>query len=506
MVDSPTGALVQPLDEANRWLLAEVHPPDWRNPDPHPVYDLVVLGGGTAGLVCAVGAASLGARVALAERRLLGGDCLNVGCVPSKALLRSARAASEIRRGRGFGVAVDAPRIGFGAVMQRLRERRASIAINDSANRLARLGIHVFFGDAAFANERTVTVDQRVLRFRRAVIATGSRPATPPVRGLEAVPYLTNETLFSLTERPGHLVAIGAGPIGCEMAQAFARLGSRVTLFDAAPRVLPREDADAAAIVHRALERDGISLELGTRLLEVRSADGAIAIALERRGEPIRMITGDCLLVAAGREPDIHHLNLVAAGVESDAQGVIVDDRLRTTNPRVFASGDVCSTFKFTHAADAMSRIVIQNALFYGRRKASALVIPWCTYTAPEVAHVGLNENAARDRGRSVATITVELSDVDRAVVDDETEGFLRVHHEKGRLVGCTIVAPHAGDLIGQASFAMTRGARLSHFSSTVYPYPTIAEAFRKAGDTYRRTLVSAGFHKWLERYFRWTR
>ena len=500
-------ARVSPLDEANRVLLEAVHPADWVNPEAHAVYDLVVVGGGTAGLVSAVGAAGLGARVALAERHLLGGDCLNVGCVPSKALIRSARVAADARRAPRLGVNVGAVEPDFGAIMRRMRERRAEISPNDSAERLRRAGVDVFFGHATFTSGRTLEVAGRPLRFNRAVVATGGRPTAPPVPGLADVSYLTNETLFSLTELPRRLLVIGGGPIGCELAQAFAHFGSTVTVFDQAPRVLPREDPDAASIVQRRLMADGVRLELGVKLIEAVSDRGQVCLHFERaNGAGVAEASGDRLLIAAGRAPNVEGLGLEAAGVPVSDHGVIVDDRMRTANRRIYAAGDVCSSFRFTHAADAMARVVIQNALFYGRRRASALVIPWCTYTDPEVAHVGLYGPEARLRGRDVQTITVELAEIDRAVIDDAADGFVRVHHERGRLLGCTIVASHAGELIGEATFALTHRHTLSDLSSTIHPYPTQAEALRKAGDQYRRSLLTTRVRGLMERYFRWTR
>ena len=500
-------ARVLPLDEANLALLDAVHPADWVNPEPRAVYDLVVVGGGTAGLVSAVGAAGLGAQVALVERHLLGGDCLNVGCVPSKALIRSGRAAADARRAPRLGVNVGVVEPDFGAIMRRMRERRAGISPNDSAQRVQAAGVDLFFGDATFTSERTIEVAGRSLRFNRAVVATGGRPTAPPVPGLADVGYLTNETLFSLAELPRRLLVIGGGPIGCELAQAFAHFGSTVTVFDQAPHVLPREDPDAAAVVQRRLMADGVRLELGVKLVEAVGDHGEICLRFQRpNGADVAEARGDRLLVAAGRAPNVEGLGLEAAGVSSSKRGVIVNDRLQTSNRRVYAVGDVSSPFQFTHAADAMARVAIQNALFYGRRRASALVIPWCTYTDPEVAHVGLYEHEARQRGHDVQTITVELAEIDRAVIDDETDGFVRVHHERGRLLGCTIVASHAGELIGEATFALTHRHTLSDLSSTIHPYPTQAEALRKAGDQYRRSLLTARVRGFMERYFRWTR
>lgn len=498
-----------PSDEANRQLEAQVHPPEWRNPEPAAKYDLVVLGGGTAGLVSAMAAAGLGARAALVERHLLGGDCLNTGCVPSKAVLRSARAVGDIRRAASLGVRADRVDVDFGAVMRRMRQRRAGIARHDSAERLKAAGVDVFFGAGAFADERTVLVEGQRLRFRRAVIATGGRPTSPPVPGLDAIPFWTNETIFSLTELPARLLVIGAGPIGCELAQAFARFGSSVTVLDQASQVLPRDDHDAAAIVRRSLETDGVRFELGVRLDRVDAVDDEVRIRYTRNGEggiEGGSAAGDALLVAAGRAPNIEGLRLEAAGIAATKQGVTVNDRLQTSNPRVWASGDVCSRYQFTHAADAMSRVVVQNALFYGRRKASALIIPWVTYTDPEVAHVGVSEPDVNASDGRLQTVTVPLSDVDRAIVDDETEGFVRVHHARGRIRGCTIVAPHAGEMIAEAVYAMTHGGTLSALSSTIHPYPTQSEALRKAGDLYRRQSLTPRVRAWLARYFAWTR
>jgi pyruvate/2-oxoglutarate dehydrogenase complex dihydrolipoamide dehydrogenase (E3) component len=462
------------LDDPDARLREATHPSSWINPDPAGRYDLVVIGGGTAGLVSAMGAAGLGARVALIERALLGGDCLNTGCVPSKALLRSARAAADARRAPALGIAIAGVAPDFASWMRRMRERRADISPHDSAERLRAAGIDVYFGGARFTSRSAVDVADRTLRFRRAVIATGGRPAVPPIPGLAQIPYLTSETVFALTEQPRRLAIVGAGPIGCELAQAFARLGTEVTLIDNEPQVLPQEDRDAAAIVARRLTAEGVTLRLGTQLTAAPSGF-------------------DQLLVAAGRAPNVESLDLAAAGVAFDTDGVVVDDRLRTSNHRVFAAGDVCSTFKFTHAADALARIVIRNALFFGRQRASALVIPWCTYTDPEVAHVGAYDGDI---------ITIPLSEVDRAVVDDATDGFVRVHHERGRLRGCTVVASRAGEMIAVATHALTHGASLADLASTIHPYPTLNNAFRAAGDAYNRARLKPWLRGALKRYF----
>jgi pyruvate/2-oxoglutarate dehydrogenase complex dihydrolipoamide dehydrogenase (E3) component len=337
------------------------------------------------------------------------------------------------------------------------------------------------------------------------VIATGTRPTALPVPGFDAIPYLTNETLFGLTALPRRLTIVGAGPIGCEMAQAFVRFGSAVTLLDREPRVLPNEDEDAAAIVERRLRDDGVRMELSVTLTSAaRHGEGA-RLQYQRAAEA-GQVDGDQVLVAAGRAANVEGLGLETAGVAMSTHGVVVNDRLQTSNRRVYAAGDVCSSFRFTHVADATARIAIQNALFYGRRRASALVIPWCTYTEPEVAHVGLSAADALQGGRRVETITIQLTDVDRAVLDEETDGFVRIHHERGRPLGCTIVASHAGEIIAGVAFAMAHGGTLSDLSGTIYPYPTQASALRQAGDQYRRSLLTPRVRAWMERYFRWTR
>ncbi|MBZ5638182.1 MAG: mercuric reductase [Acidobacteriia bacterium] len=481
------------LDEFDRALLDQVHPGDWTNPEPLDRYHLVVVGAGTGGLVSAAGAAALGAKVALVERHLMGGDCLNVGCVPSKALLGAARAwrgAGHAASGYG-GPPVAGPG-DFEAAMRRMRRLRASLAPHDGARRFAELGVHVFLGQGTFVAPDALEVDGRTLRFRRAVIATGARAAVPPIPGLAEAGYLTNETIFSLTELPESLAVIGAGPVGCEMAQAFARFGSRVSLFDGRDRILPRDDPDAADVVRLALARDGVDLHLGTRILQMEREDGRTRVRYEREGRELS-VTASHLLVAAGRAPNVEGLGLEAAGVAFDRSGVAIDDRMRTSNRRIYAVGDVAPLHKFTHAADAHARIVLANALFFGRSRVSRLVVPWCTYTSPELAHAGMSLAEAERTGSEVETITVPMSDVDRAVLDGEDEGFLRVHFAKGsgRILGATLVAENAGDLIGELTLAITTGASLGAIGRTIHPYPTRSEVIRKAADAWRRTKLT---------------
>jgi pyruvate/2-oxoglutarate dehydrogenase complex dihydrolipoamide dehydrogenase (E3) component len=502
---------LEPWDAHNRRLLANVHPAGWTNPEPRGRYDLVVIGAGTGGLVTAAIAAGLGARVALVERHLMGGDCLNVGCVPSKAVIRAARAwrSAHDAAERFGGPAVDGDG-DFAAVMERMRRLRADISAHDGAERFAGLGVEVFLGEGRFVARDTVQVAGASLQFRRAVIATGGRPAAPPVPGLAEAGFLTNETVFGLTERPRHLVVIGAGPIGCELAQAFARFGSRVTLLDQASRVLPRDDRAASRAVLQALESDGVEFVGDAALVAVerREAGGGAecAVRFTHAGEE-RTVVGDRLLVAAGRAPNVEALDLDTAGVRFGRQGIEVDDRLRTANPRVYAVGDVASHLQFTHAADAQARLVIRNALFFGRGRASDLVIPWCTYTSPEVAHVGIDpEDAARRE--DVETITVTMEEVDRARLDGDTAGFLHVHLERGTdtILGATMVAEHAGELISQVTQAMVTGTGLEALSGIVFPYPTRAEILRRAADNWRRRKLTARARRAFGWFFRLTR
>jgi len=501
---------LHPGDEHNLKLTANVHPADWRNPTPEGRYNLVVLGAGTAGLVAAAGAAGLGAKVALVERHLMGGDCLNVGCVPSKAIIRSAHAAHAVRSAGAFGIDVTGTtRVDFATVMERMRGLRAAISLHDSARRFAEdYGIDVYFGDARFAAADAVEVEGVRLPFVRAVIATGARASAPQIPGLRAAGYLTNHNVFNLTGQPRRLAVIGGGPIGCELAQTFARLGTDVTIVETADRFLQREDRDAAEILKSSMERDGVVVRLSTSLEKVEQV-GADKVLFLRTPSGEETIAVDEILVGVGRTPNIEGLDLEAAGVASDRNGVTVDDHLRTTNRRIYASGDVCLPFKFTHTADASSRAVIQNALFPGpKKRLSKLVIPWCTYTDPEIAHVGLYPRQAESQGTAVDTWEVAMTDVDRAITDGETEGFLKIHCRKGSdtILGATIVGLNAGDLISEITAAMVAGTGLGSFSSVIHPYPTRAEIVRKAADAYNRTKLTPTVSTLLKKWFAFVR
>lgn len=496
-----TQPLVLPDDDANRRLVAAVHPSDWKNPKPRGTYNLVVLGGGTAGLVCAVGAAGLGAKVALVERHLLGGDCLNFGCVPSKALLAAAHGAYAARN-RFAGTSELELKPDFAAAMAWVRERRAKIAPHDGAERIAREGVDVFLGDGKFTAPDRIAVGDAELAFKKAVIATGGRAGKPPIPGLDDVPYLTNETVFSLTEAPRHLLVIGAGPIGCELSQAMHRLGCDVTLLDRDARILPKDDPQAAQILQETLEQEGVRITLGVDIQRAEKTENGVRLVLRSKQREERL-EGSHLLIAAGRVPNVEGLGLEAAGVAFDPRkGVRVDDHLRTTNSNVFAAGDVASALQFTHMADAMARNVLRNAFFFGHAKTSALVVPWATYTDPEVAHVGVSREQADADG--LESVEVSLASLDRAILEGVERGFARAYYDsKGRVLGATVVAPRAGDLIGELTLAITHGLTLSQLASAIHPYPSQGEISKKLGDAYMRTRLTPRVKTLFDGWFR---
>lgn len=501
MTSPASPVTISPMDRHNQALIAQVHPPDWINPTPVEQYDLVVIGAGTAGLVVAGGAASLGVglKVALIERYLMGGDCLNVGCVPSKTIIRSSRVAADLRDAARYGVHTSGEiKVDFAAVMERMRRVRADISPHDSAQRFQNWGIDVFLGSGAFSSKNTITVEGATLPFKKAVIATGARAAEPAIPGLAEAGFLTNETVFSLTDCPRRLAVIGGGPIGCEMAQAFQRLGSQVVLLHRHDHVLDREDREGAEILQRVLIQEGVQVQLNSNLERVESTPAGKVLHFTHGGRS-ETVTVDEILIGAGRVPNVEGLNLEQVGVNYDPKkGVVVNDYLQTTNPKIYGAGDICMDWKFTHAADAAARIVIKNALFsplgFARSRLSDLVMPWVTYTDPEIAHVGLYEHQARARGIATDTIQIPLSSTDRAIADGEETGFVKILHPRGsdRILGATIVARHAGEMISEVTTAIVHKIGLSKLASVIHPYPTQAEAIRQAADEYyRRTLAT---------------
>ena len=509
--------LVLPDDEHNRKLVGNVHPSDWVNPEPDGRYNLVVIGAGTAGLVTAVIAAGVGAKVALIERHLMGGDCLNVGCVPSKGMIRAANAWAHVRDISAFGARIpDGVSQDFGAAMARMRQLRARISHVDSAHRYKALGVDVYIGQAQFDGGDTVVVEgsagNRTLAFVKAAVCTGARAAAPSIPGLEEAGYLTNETVFSLTTLPARVGVIGAGPIGCELAQAFARFGSRVSLIEAMHGILPNEDRDAAELVQQSMGRDGVTLLCCGKDLTVEQVADGKRLIVDSHGQHY-VLTVDEILVGVGRAPNVQGLGLEKVGVDYDHKGITVNDRLQTTNPRIYAAGDVCSRYKFTHAADAMAQIVIQNALFphpfgLGYASVQSLTMPWCTFTAPEVAHVGVYEAEAAKQGLKVETYTYKFDEVDRAILDGDEDGFARLHIQAGtdRILGATIVGSHAGDLISEVSVAMKAGAGAKTIAATIHPYPTRAEVIKKAVNLWRKAHFTPRTKSLLTRLFAWMR
>lgn len=500
---------VWPLDEHNAKLLDCVHPRGWVNPQKPDdfVYDLIAVGAGAGGLVSAKQSARRGARSALIEQHLAGGDCLNVGCVPSKALLRCARAAAERRRD-DLGAPAACPEAGaqFAKVMERMRKLRAEIAPVDSHEGTVKAGADMYVGKATFTGPHELTVGEQKLRFRKAVIATGGRGKVPPIPGLVEGSFVTNASLFNLTDLPPRFVVLGAGPIGLEMAQAFRRFGSEVTVLEALPRVLPPEDADAAAVIHKTLEKEGVRILAGIGVKSVDHTPGKpfpevrVTVTLPGKEEP-EVIVCDTLLVSTGRAPNVENLGLEAAGVDYKlGLGVTIKDDLTTSNPDILAVGDVIDRpeLRFTHMAGTMGGMAVQTALFEGKglpvnapaAKLSELVVPRCTYTEPEVASCGIsNTETAGRKGVEVDVYTSQLEGNDRAILEGGNEGFVRVLCRKGtdEILGATVVAERAGDMLAELTLAAQNKIGLSAVARTVHPYPTMGEAVQQCALAYNR-------------------
>ena len=447
--------------------------------------DICVIGAGSAGLSVAAGAAQMGARTVLIEAHKMGGDCLNTGCVPSKSLLAAAKSAQGVRAASRYGLDTEGPRVKFEAVQQYVQNVIGAIAPHDSVERFTDLGCRVIQAPARFLDRRTVTTGDTHIRARRFVIATGSQPYVPPITGLDTVKFFTNESIFENTKLPEHLIVIGAGPIGCEMAQAHRRLGSRVTLLDIA-RMLPKDDPEAAAVVHARLQSEGIACaELVSEIGVERTSSGVAVTAMEN-GRP-RRIEGSHLLLATGRRPNVRRLNLEDAEVRYSLKGIEVDQRLRTSNKRIYAAGDVIGGYQFTHMASYHAGIILRNALFRLPAKNAPSAVPWVTYTDPEIAQVGLTEAEARLQfGEYMRVVRAEFAGNDRAQAEGTTEGFLKAMiGTRGRILGATIVGPHAGELILPWSLAISKGLKIGDIAGQIVPYPTLSEISKRAAGSY---------------------
>lgn len=473
-------------DSDARWREA-LRPAGYLNPQPASRYHLVVIGAGPAGLISAIGAAGLGARVALVERHLMGGDCLNVGCVPSKALLEYTQ---------------HHPNATFAEAFAWMREVRAGIAPNDSVQRYTDAGVDVFLGDATLEDAHTVRVGDTLLHARRIAICTGASPAIPAIPGLREADPLTNETVFDLEMRPPRLAILGAGAIGCELAQVFARLGTEVHLFEMADRVLPLECEAASAALAVAMQELGVHLHLGKAVSKVAREESFVIHAGSDRVEV------DEILVALGRRPNTASLSLERAGVMLDPQGfIVVDARLRTNNRSIYAAGDCASRVQFTHHADAQAKVLIQNALFAPTARVDALVVPHCTYTRPEVASVGATEAALQQAGTRYQRFSVDFGELDRGHAEPFESGFAEVYVAAGsdRILGATIVGPDAGEQLMPVCLLMSNGLGLKAVDRTIVAYPTRAEYLKRLSGQWRRTQLTPTVSNIFRRWFAFT-
>jgi pyruvate/2-oxoglutarate dehydrogenase complex dihydrolipoamide dehydrogenase (E3) component len=466
--------------------------------------DICVIGAGSGGLSVAAAAAAFGVPVVLVEKGKMGGDCLNYGCVPSKALLAAARRAQAFRTSAPFGVASQRPGIDFAKVHAHVHGVIAAIASNDSKERFTGLGVRVIEGTARFKDRHTVAVDDAIeIKARRFVVATGSVPAAPPIPGLDQVAYLTNETVFDLTVCPEHLVVIGAGPIGLELAQAFRRLGANVTVLEAAVP-LAKDDPECAAIVLDQLAREGIAIRAGAEVVRVEPGTRPRVVVAASGGE--ETIEASHLLVATGRRPNIEGLDLAAARIKSGPRGIVVNKRLRSSNKKVYAVGDVAGGAQFTHVANYHAGLVIRNALFRLRARVDDHVIPWVTYTDPELAQVGTTEAQAEKHRSRIRVLRWPYHENDRAQAERETRGHIKViTTANGRILGATIVGAHAGELIATWTLAIAQGLNIRAFAGMVVPYPTFAEIGKRAAITYFAGSLTSPFVRriiaWLRRF-----
>ncbi len=469
-------------------------------------YDIGIIGGGAAGLTVASGAAQLGAKTLLIEKEpALGGDCLHYGCVPSKTLIRSAHVYHDMKHADRFGLPkVALPPVDFSRIAKRIQDVIAVIQKHDSEERFCKLGAKVAFGTVFFKNDRTVDLNGRSITAKNWVIATGSSAAFPPIPGLKEIGYITNREIFSLDRLPESMIVLGAGPIGIEMAQAFNRLGTSVTVVDRAGQILTKEDRDMTDAVQAIMEAEGVKFYLGAAV-ERASATGEKKSVTFRLGDGTSAtLTADTVLVAMGRAVNVKDLRLDAAGVEFDRTGVTVDARLRTNQKHIFAAGDVSGGYQFTHAAGYEGGVVVSNAVFHLPRKVNYTWLPWCTFTDPELASIGLNERAAKDAGLDYSVWTEAFQDNDRGLAEGQTEGRIKlILDKKEKPLGVQILGPRAGDLIAEWVAALNGGVKLSTMASAIHPYPTLGEISKRVtGSVFSPKIFSEKVQKGLKLFF----
>lgn len=483
--DSP-----RPKPDDEEAFLRRVRPANWENPPPRKSYDLAIVGAGPAGLAAAESAARLGFSVALVERNRLGGNSLNVGSVPSKTIIRTAHVCNTVRDAEEFGApAQNEPALEFGKMMARMRRIRTRISTYHSVHELVSLGVDVFFGNARFESADLLLVGNSRIEFTKAIVATGARPKASNIAGLDRTGFRTSTTIFEMSALPKRLAVIGGGPLGCELAQAFCRLGSQVTIVQDEPKFLPREERDAAEILSRSMARDGVEIRLNTTVVGARR-DGGDKILETINNEIQGDIQADEILLSVGRVPNVEDLNLDAAGIEFDFdKGIKVDDFLCSTNPNVYAAGDVCLSLKFASAAQFSARMAVRNALTGTRQCQSDAVIPWCTYCDPEIAHIGVHVWEVRQQSIPIKSFTVMMHDVDRAITDGQDTGFVKIHVAQGtdRILGATIVASRASEMINEMAVIMSAGIGMSDLAEMVHTYPAQSEAIMLAAQAWKR-------------------
>ena len=467
-------------------------------------FDIVVIGGGAGGLVVAAGGAALGAKVAVVEKHKLGGDCLWYGCVPSKTLIKSARIAHEMRHADRWNLSPIDPKPDLAQVMERVAAVIRGIEPNDSPERFRGLGVDVIQGEGKFTGPDTFEVNGRKLTARTFVIATGSRPGVPPIPGIDKTPYLTNETVFDLREPVRSLIVVGAGPIGSEMAQAFRRLGSEVTVVDMASRMLPKDDPDLVEVVHSRMVEEGVRFHFDASIVRVAGNTGSVAMTIKGKDGRESTLEATHLLIAAGRKANIENLGLDAANVKTEKKGIVVDDRLRTTNPSIYVIGDAAGGYQFTHVAEHHAGIVLRHAIFRFRWSKPSKVVPWCTYTDPELARVGLSETEAQEQKIAHRVYRFPFDDIDRARAEGETEGFAKiVTTPSGKLLGAAIVGLHAGELLAEYGLAVAEGMNAKKLPGVIHAYPTLAQVNRRVADQRLKEGLTPTVKKWIQRIFR---